>query len=124
MNLRKTWAMYALAALVLLVWTVGPAVAAEQPNLLVIWGDDVGVHNISAYNHGIMGYKTPNIDRTAGHWYAGFRPRYSGLSANLYTAHEIILGCLIVMICLNFKPLLKNQVSSTWSPRMNGPLWT
>ena len=31
----------------------------------MIWGDDVGVHNISAYNHGIMGYQTPNIDRLA-----------------------------------------------------------
>ena len=37
----------------------------ERPNILVIWGDDVGVHNISAYNHGIMGYRTPNIDRIA-----------------------------------------------------------
>jgi len=35
----------------------------KQPNILVIWGDDIGVHNISAYNHGIMGYQTPNIDR-------------------------------------------------------------
>ena len=39
------------------------ATAAEKPNILVIWGDDIGVHNISAYNHGIMGYQTPNIDR-------------------------------------------------------------
>jgi arylsulfatase A-like enzyme len=38
---------------------------AAKPNLLVIWGDDVGVHNISAYNHGIMGYQTPIIDRIA-----------------------------------------------------------
>ena len=38
MNLRKTWTMYASAALVLLVWTAGPAVAAEKPNILVIWG--------------------------------------------------------------------------------------
>jgi arylsulfatase len=39
--------------------------ADKKPNILVIWGDDIGVHNISAYNHGIMGYKTPNIDRLA-----------------------------------------------------------
>jgi len=39
--------------------------ASKKPNILVIWGDDIGVHNISAYNHGIMGYKTPNIDRIA-----------------------------------------------------------
>jgi arylsulfatase len=38
---------------------------ARKPNVLVIWGDDIGVHNISAYNHGIMGYRTPNIDRIA-----------------------------------------------------------
>ena len=38
---------------------------SEKPNILVIWGDDIGVHNISAYNHGIMGYQTPNIDRLA-----------------------------------------------------------
>ncbi|HKE61192.1 MAG TPA: arylsulfatase [Nitrospira sp.] len=43
-----------------------PALADEKrPNILVIWGDDIGVHNISAYNHGIMGYRTPNIDRIA-----------------------------------------------------------
>jgi len=39
--------------------------ATSKPNILVIWGDDVGPHNISAYNHGIMGYQTPNIDRIA-----------------------------------------------------------
>jgi len=36
-----------------------------QPNILVIWGDDIGQFNISAYNMGMMGYKTPNIDRIA-----------------------------------------------------------
>ncbi len=42
-----------------------PVAAQDRPNILVIWGDDIGVHNISAYNHGIMGYHTPNIDRIA-----------------------------------------------------------
>ncbi len=44
---------------------VSVALAQEKPNIVVIWGDDIGVHNISAYNHGIMGYRTPNIDRIA-----------------------------------------------------------
>ncbi len=35
----------------------------KKPNILVIWGDDVGYWNISAYNMGMMGYETPNIDR-------------------------------------------------------------
>jgi arylsulfatase A-like enzyme len=39
--------------------------AADRPNILVIWGDDIGQFNISAYNQGMMGYKTPNIDRIA-----------------------------------------------------------
>ena len=36
-----------------------------RPNILVISGDDIGVHNVSAYTHAIMGYRTPNIDRIA-----------------------------------------------------------
>jgi arylsulfatase A-like enzyme len=36
-----------------------------KPNMLVIWGDDIGWYNISAYNLGVMGYQTPNIDRIA-----------------------------------------------------------
>ena len=37
----------------------------RRPNILVIWGDDIGQFNVGAYNHGMMGYKTPNIDRIA-----------------------------------------------------------
>jgi arylsulfatase len=43
----------------------GPAAAQGKPNILVIWGDDIGQFNISAYNQGMMGYRTPNIDRIA-----------------------------------------------------------
>ena len=38
---------------------------SERPNILVLWGDDIGYWNISAYNRGMMGYRTPNIDRIA-----------------------------------------------------------
>ena len=50
-----------------LTLTAATAVAQEQKpmNYLVIWGDDVGYWNISAYNQGMMGYETPNIDRIA-----------------------------------------------------------
>ena len=37
----------------------------KPPNILVIWGDDVGWNNPSCYNSGMMGYRTPNIDRIA-----------------------------------------------------------
>jgi len=63
-GLRPSITLCIAILLALMVWT--PGFAAEKPNILVIWGDDVGVHNISAYNHGIMGYQTPNIDRIAG----------------------------------------------------------
>ena len=53
-----------LAAVVLLSLS-GGAFVQDNPNILVIWGDDVGQSNISAYTFGLMGYKTPNIDRIA-----------------------------------------------------------
>jgi arylsulfatase A-like enzyme len=40
-------------------------VMPKKPNILVIWGDDIGTTNLSCYSHGIMGYQTPNIDRLA-----------------------------------------------------------
>jgi len=55
-------------SLALLAFVVGSAsqlAAQDKPNILVIWGDDIGNFNISAYNRGMMGYKTPNIDRIA-----------------------------------------------------------
>ena len=58
-------------ALLGLAWLVVPAffgmpqAAAQQdkkPNIVIIWGDDIGQSNISAYTNGLMGYRTPNID--------------------------------------------------------------
>ncbi len=58
-----------LAARLLYLLVIGIATTgvaqASQPNILVIWGDDIGQSNISAYTRGMMGYKTPNIDRIA-----------------------------------------------------------
>jgi arylsulfatase A-like enzyme len=42
-----------------------PEATAKKPNILVIWGDDIGIWNLSCYSHGTMGYRTPNIDRLA-----------------------------------------------------------
>ena len=38
---------------------------SDKPNILIIWGDDIGISNLSCYSHGVMGYRTPNIDRLA-----------------------------------------------------------
>ncbi len=59
----KAWRFLFLALL-----AATPLLATAQgskPNILVIWGDDIGGFNISAYNHGMMGYRTPNIDSIA-----------------------------------------------------------
>jgi arylsulfatase len=56
-----------------------PAVAQaapEKPNILVIWGDDIGTWNISHNNRGMMGYRTPNIDRIASEG-VGFTDYYA-----------------------------------------------
>jgi arylsulfatase A-like enzyme len=37
----------------------------QKPNILVIWGDDIGITNLSCYSDGVMDYRTPNIDRLA-----------------------------------------------------------
>ncbi len=55
---------YVLLALLLAVTGLADA-QARKPNILVIWGDDIGQFNISAYNRGMMGYRTPNIDSIA-----------------------------------------------------------
>jgi arylsulfatase A-like enzyme len=43
----------------------GTGKSDKKPNILVIWGDDIGISNLSCYTHGLMGYQTPNIDRIA-----------------------------------------------------------
>ena len=54
-------------ALLAALWCLSPAMAqqTDRPNILVIFGDDIGIYNISAYHRGMMGGSTPNIDRIA-----------------------------------------------------------
>ena len=64
------------AGAALLSVTSSVQAADKKPNILIIWGDDIGIWNISAYNMGMMGYKTPAIDSIAKNgaiftdWYA------------------------------------------------------
>jgi len=64
---RKFITALVVSFLVALAFIAGPvsAAKAKKPNILVIWGDDIGQSNISYYTHGVMGYQTPNIDRVA-----------------------------------------------------------
>ena len=65
-NHRELLSSQRIAALQLRVqWRRPGAGGQAKPNILVIWGDDIGQFNVSAYNNGMMGYRTPNIDRIA-----------------------------------------------------------
>jgi arylsulfatase len=57
--------MNRIVALLAALFVTGLAQAQNKPNIVVFWGDDIGQSNVSAYSHGLMGYKTPNIDRIA-----------------------------------------------------------
>jgi arylsulfatase A-like enzyme len=57
--------LVAIAACLAAFASSAAAQPAKKPNILVIFGDDVGQTNVSAYSHGVMGYRTPNIDRIA-----------------------------------------------------------
>jgi arylsulfatase len=61
----KPWRALLASTLALVVSTGAAFAQAKKPNILVIWGDDIGTWNISHNNRGMMGYKTPNIDRIA-----------------------------------------------------------
>jgi len=67
MHQRKLATSVVLAVIVVaLAFIASPTLAAgKKPNILVIWGDDIGTQNISFNSKGMMGYKTPNIDRIA-----------------------------------------------------------
>ncbi len=77
--------------------TPAPAAGGRKPNILVIWGDDVGIANISAYSSGLMGYETPNIDRIGRegiklqHYY-GEQSCTAGRAAFLTGQHGIRTG--------------------------------
>ena len=64
---RATAAVAVMLGIALTCLGAGTAYAQQprKPNILIIWGDDIGWYNVSAYNQGVMGYRTPNIDRIA-----------------------------------------------------------
>ena len=62
---RSLQLMVMLTIVSQLIFAVLVSAQTKKPNILVIWGDDIGTSNISYNNHGMMGYMTPNIDRIA-----------------------------------------------------------
>ncbi|WP_116365122.1 arylsulfatase [Parahaliea mediterranea] len=86
-----------LAATLLIGLGCQLALAAEKPNILVIFGDDIGIWNISRYSMGQMGYQTPNIDRIANEGtiftdYYGEQSCTAGRSAFITGQHPLRTG--------------------------------
>src|SRR5688572_17312705 len=83
--------------LLLFATSIGVEAQQSKPNILVIWGDDIGISNISAYSDGLMGYTTPNIDRIANegmrflHYY-GEQSCTAGRAAFLTGQHGLRTG--------------------------------
>jgi arylsulfatase A-like enzyme len=67
MNKMRKILFSSLAAVAAATMVSAPASAQspQRPNIVIIWGDDIGQSDVSAYSHGLMGFKTPNIDRIA-----------------------------------------------------------
>ena len=92
----KSLCVLALAVL-LVAQTSATAQQGRKPNILVIWGDDIGTTNLSCYSDGLMGYTTPNIDRIANeglrflHYY-GEQSCTAGRAAFLTGQHGIRTG--------------------------------
>ena len=65
--MKITNALFLLTTISVAAIATAPVAAQQQqrPNIVIIWGDDIGQSNVSAYSRGMMGYQTPNIDRLA-----------------------------------------------------------
>ena len=90
-----------IVSLLFVVFSTPSMSAAEKPNILVIWGDDIGWSNISAYHRGMLGGSTPNIDRIANEGaiftdYYGEQSCTAGRSAFITGQHPLRTGLLKV----------------------------
>ena len=107
---------WGLTVVVFVLLMLQPAAAQKKPNILVIWGDDIGWSNISAYNLGMMGYKTPNIDRIAKEgamftdWYAQ-QSCTAGRAAFILGQHPFRTGLLTIGMPGSKQGIQENQVT-------------
>jgi hypothetical protein len=105
-------------AILALLFGASSALAQDKPNIVVIWGDDIGWYNISAYNLGVMGYETPNIDRIANEgalftdWY-GQQSCTAGRAAFLTGQSPIRTGLLKVGLPGAKEGLMARTISAT-----------
>ena len=101
MKRAKQFTLLLFAVCAFLLSTLTAQAKSSKPNILVIWGDDIGYWNLSTNNDGMMGYQTPNIDSIADQG-AKFTDAYSeqsctaGRSAFITGQHPIRTGLIKV----------------------------
>jgi hypothetical protein len=104
----------------------------QRPNILVIFGDDIGQSNISAYTFGLMGYKTPNIDRLAcerilrrpGRRKRPVRP-VGGLSGAAFLCYALLeLGIAVFVITATLALACAEQPFAALEERAGPLAWT
>ncbi len=94
----------------------GTALAgSNKPNILVIWGDDIGWSNVGAYNRGRMGYATPNIDRIANEGMFGLLDSANAVPEN--TKSRSITTTVAVVPFITFHLYLEVWNGSKTNPR-------
>jgi arylsulfatase A-like enzyme len=103
MKITNIWrhASASLLSIFLVLFAASATAATKKPNILVIWGDDIGWSNISAYHRGMLGGRTPNIDRIASEGamftdYYGEQSCTAGRSAFITGQHPLRTGLLKV----------------------------
>lgn len=90
------------------------AISAQKPNILVIWSNDVGWANISCYNHGMMGYKTSNLDKLAAegamftNWYSQ-QSCTAGRAVFILGQHPLRTGLLMIGMADSKQGIQPNQ---------------
>ena len=98
---RELKKVHGIVCAVIMLMTVQAQAETSKPNILVIWGDDIGYSNISVNNQGMMGYQTPNIDRIAHEgavftdWYAQ-QSCTAGRAAFILGQHPFRTGLLTI----------------------------
>mgnify|MGYP003348869541 CR=1 FL=1 len=86
-----------------------PQAPTQKPNIVIIWGDDIGQSNVSAYSRGLMGYQTPNIDRIAneGMMFTDIYAERPKAGFALYCASKAGLAGLTRVLAREFAPTVR-----------------
>lgn len=108
-KLKKCCKWTTIGAVLVTGIIVSPNAMAQEknkPNILVIFGDDIGISNISAYGKGVVGYQTPNIDRLA---------KEGAMFTDYYAENSCTAGQLNVYYWTKLLPYRSVKSRTSWN---------